>query len=93
MQQGNTRQLNLGMYYNQGPIVYGAYFRQTRENPDAFILLLGIRTPKLKIGFSYDATISDIRYGAKQSYEVSLSFELRKKVRNKKVRSIRCPEF
>ena len=93
MQQGLTRQLNLGMYYNQGPLVYGAYFRQTAENPDAIIFLLGIRTPKLKIGFSYDATISDIRYGAKQSYEVTLSFELRKKVRNKKVRSIRCPEF
>lgn len=93
MQQGSTLQLNLGLYYNAGPIVYGAYFRQTRENPDAVIFLLGIRTPKLKIGFSYDATISQARYGARQSYEVSLSFELRKKVRSKKARSIRCPEF
>lgn len=93
MQQGASVQLNLGMYYNNGPIVYGAYFRQTKENPDALILLLGIRTPKVKIGFSYDATVSDARYGAQQSYEVSLSFELKKRVRNKKARSIRCPEF
>ncbi|MES2781033.1 MAG: PorP/SprF family type IX secretion system membrane protein, partial [Bacteroidota bacterium] len=93
MKQAANVQLNLGMYYNHGPIVYGVYFRQTRENPDAVIFLLGIRTPKLKIGFSYDATISDIKFGARQSYEVSLSFELRKRVRNKKVRSIRCPEF
>ncbi|MES2558770.1 MAG: type IX secretion system membrane protein PorP/SprF [Bacteroidota bacterium] len=93
MQQGSNIQLNLGMYYNQGPIVYGAYFRQTLRNPDALILLLGIRTPKVKIGFSYDGTISDIRKAAGQSYEVSLSFELKKHVRSKKVRSIRCPEF
>lgn len=93
MQQGSTRQLNLGLYYNEGPLVFGSYFRQTKENPDAFIFLLGIRTPKLKIGFSYDATISQARPGARQSYEVSLSFELKKKVRSKKVRSIRCPEF
>lgn len=93
MKQGKTTQLNLGMYYNNGPIVYGAYFRQTSENPDAVILLLGIRTPKVKIGFSYDATMSDLRPGAQQSYEVSLSFELKKKIRSKKVRSIRCPEF
>jgi type IX secretion system PorP/SprF family membrane protein len=93
MQQGSVSQINLGMYYNYGTIVMGGYFRQTGANPDALIFLLGIRTPKIKIGFSYDATISDIRYGAKQSYEVTLGFELRKRVPRKTVRNIRCPEF
>jgi type IX secretion system PorP/SprF family membrane protein len=93
MQQGTTSQINLGVYYNQGPVVFGGYFRQTRENPDAFIFLLGIRTQKVKIGFSYDAVMSNVRFGAKQSYEVSLGFELKKKIPKKAVRNIRCPEF
>lgn len=93
MQQAFTSQINLGAYYNQGPVVFGMYFRQTRENPDALIFLLGIRTQKVKIGFSYDHVLSEISSGAKQSYEVSLGFELKKKVPKKATRPIRCPEF
>lgn len=93
MQQGPTAQINLGMYYNQGPIVFGGYFRQAKSTSDAFIVLFGIRTSKVKVGFSYDATLSKIFYGAKQSYEVSLSFELKKRTPKKTVRNIRCPEF
>lgn len=93
MQQGATNQINLGVYYNQGPILFGTYFRQTKRNPDAIILLLGLRTQKVKIGFSYDATLSQVRFGARQSYEVSLGFELRKRTPKKTARNIRCPEF
>jgi type IX secretion system PorP/SprF family membrane protein len=93
MQQSEISQINLGMYYNHGTIVMGGYFRQTAKNPDAIIFLLGIRTPKVKIGFSYDQTLSEIIYAAKQSYEVSLSFELRKRVPRTRVRNIKCPEF
>lgn len=93
MQQGATAQLNLGMYYNMGPLVFGGYFRQSRQTSDAFIFLLGIRTPKVKLGFSYDATLSNVWYGAKQSYEFSLGIELRKRTPKKTARNIRCPEF
>lgn len=93
MQQREFNQLNIGMYYNQGPFVIGGYFRQNNNNADAFIAIAGIRTPKVKVGFSYDATVSKIRYGARQSYEVSLSFELRKRAPKKKVRNIVCPQF
>jgi type IX secretion system PorP/SprF family membrane protein len=93
MQQAFSSQLNLGVYYNVSSVVFGTYFRQTRENPDAFIFLLGLRTQKIKIGFSYDHVLSHVRPGAAQSYEVSLGIELRKKVPRKSVRAIRCPEF
>jgi type IX secretion system PorP/SprF family membrane protein len=93
MQQYFVSQINLGLYYNVGPVVFGTYFRQTRVNPDAFIMLLGLRTQKVKIGFSYDAALSNVRFGSAQSYEVSLGIELRKKVPKKSVRAIRCPEF
>lgn len=93
MQQGATNQINLGMYYNMGPVVFGGYFRQSKQTSDAFIILLGIRTPKVKLGFSYDATLSNVWYGAKQSYEFSLGIELRKRTPKKTARNIRCPEF
>jgi len=46
------------MYYNKGPFVVGVYYRQTASNSDAVIGLLGIRTNKLRIGYSYDRTLS-----------------------------------
>jgi type IX secretion system PorP/SprF family membrane protein len=94
MQQGQTfRELNLGMYYNKGVYVLGAYLRQTAANTDAFIMLLGLRKEKLRIGVSYDATLSKARSGAGGSYEVSVAIELRKRIPKRSVRAIRCPEF
>lgn len=94
MQQGSAfSELNLGMYYNRGVYVLGAYFRQTAQNADAMILLLGLRREKLRIGFSYDATLSKARTGSGGSYEVSIAFELRKRIPRKSIRAIRCPEF
>jgi type IX secretion system PorP/SprF family membrane protein len=93
MQQGQAMQINLGVYYNQGPVVFGGYYRQSKQTSDAFIFLLGIRTQKVKVGFSYDAVLSQVKLGARQSYEVSLTFEFKKKTPRKAVRNIRCPEF
>ncbi len=93
MQQRLFNQLNLGMYYNKGPVVLGTYFRANSVNSDAIIFVMGFRLPKMRFGFSYDATVSEAKAGARQSYEVSLSFELKKKQPKKTVRQIRCPEF
>ena len=93
MQQGAFSELNLGMYYNKGSYILGGYFRQTTANSDALIVLLGLRREKLRIGYSYDATVSNARPGARASHEVSLSFELRKRIPKKSIRAIRCPEF
>ncbi len=86
-------QLNLGMYASKGNLVAGAYYRQSGNNSDAYILVFGIRTEKVKIGFSYDGTVSKAQAGAPSSYEVSLAFELRKHVRKKNPRPIHCPDF
>ncbi len=93
MQQRQFTQLNLGMYYNRGPIVLGAYYRQTSSNADALIGLLGIRYNKIRFGYSYDATLSHANPGAPNSHEISLAFELRKRIPKKTLRAIKCPEF
>jgi type IX secretion system PorP/SprF family membrane protein len=86
-------QLNLGMYISKGSLVGGLYMRQTNSNTDAVIAIIGIRTEKVKIGFSYDGTVSIANAGAASSYEVSLAFELRKKVRRRNPRPMTCPDF
>jgi type IX secretion system PorP/SprF family membrane protein len=92
-QQLGFNQLNLGMYINRDKIVGGMYFRQNSDNSDAVIMLIGMRLPKVRIGFSYDATLSDARVGARQSFEVSLAFELKKRTPKQKLRPVKCPEF
>ncbi len=91
--QRQFQQLNLGMYASRGSFLAGLYYRANAVNSDAFIILLGIRTPKVRIGYSYDATVSEARPGAANSHEVSLSFELHKRTPKRTVRAMRCPEF
>lgn len=97
MQQGFAGkpfwQLNLGMYISKGSLVGGLYVRQTSINTDAIIAIVGLRTEKVKIGFSYDGTVSTANAGAASSYEVSLAFELRKKIRRRNPRPMTCPDF
>ncbi len=93
MQQGAFSELNLGLYYNKGSYIIGTYFRQTTANSDALVVLLGLRYEKVRIGYSYDATVSNARPGARASHEVSLSFELKKRTPKRTIRAIRCPEF
>ena len=93
MQQANFTQINAGMYMNKDKYLGGIYLRQTGNNADAIIILLGLRFPKYRFGFSYDATLSDARPGARQSYEVSIGIELKKRVKKTKLRPVICPEF
>lgn len=95
MQQLNFNQLNVGMYYNRGAIVFGLYYRQNSVNSDAAIALIGFRNTsnKVRIGVSYDQTLSNAIGGAPNSWELSLAFELRKKVPRRTIRPMRCPEF
>jgi type IX secretion system PorP/SprF family membrane protein len=93
MNQRQFNQLNLGMYANKGPLVAGVYFRQNTVNADAFIVILGIRTPKVKVGYSYDATVSEARPGAVNSHEISLALELKKRIPKRTIRPMRCPDF
>ncbi len=91
--QRQFNQLNLGMYLSKGTLVGGVYFRQNSVNSDAFILLVGYRTQKIKVGYSYDATVSSARTGAVNSHEISFSVEIKKRTPRPPVRIMHCPEF
>ncbi|MEL7122818.1 MAG: type IX secretion system membrane protein PorP/SprF [Bacteroidota bacterium] len=71
--QASFTQLNLGMYVGHGAIYGGAWYRHTFENPDAVIGLIGYRYGILKIGYSYDVTISELAASAPGgTHEVSV---------------------
>lgn len=93
--QQNFSQFNVGAYYIKDYFVAGAWFRQTSENFDAVMFLIGVKKEAVKIGYSYDITFSDARFGAKGSHEISLIIELKtnKKDPSTKWRQLPCPTF
>jgi len=87
--QGTTNQLNMGVYMTKGPLVGGIWYR----NSDAFILLVGIHAKKIKIGYSFDATVSKLSLASGGAHEISLNYTFKCKKKKKTFRSLTCPEF
>ncbi len=96
MRQNKFSQLNVGFYYNKGPLVTGLWFRQTLgeyRNPDAMMALVGFTKDRFKFGYSYDFTVSDARTAAPGSHEISASIEWCARQPSRKFRNIGCPKF
>lgn len=96
MIQNQFTQMNLGFYYNKGPLVTGLWFRQTFgefNNADALMVLLGFRKDRFKAGVSYDLTVSSARTAAPGSWELSVSMDWCARKRPLRFKPIRCPDF
>ena len=102
-QQGSFKQVDLGLYMNVQPIVFGAWYRgipviknAARQgiNHDALAFLIGVKMPYYSLGYSYDITISQLGPGTGGSHEISLSYEFEtgKQFRRKHT-AIPCPKF
>jgi type IX secretion system PorP/SprF family membrane protein len=74
-QQGNFHQINAGLYIVRLPVVFGTWFRHNFENADAFIMLIGINYQNLKVGYSYDLTLSRLKSKTGGAHEVSLAWQ------------------
>jgi type IX secretion system PorP/SprF family membrane protein len=96
MQQRNFNQLNLGLFLKRQHLNVGAWFRQTSNNTDAVIALIGLKYSRFRVGYSFDATLSGARTATIGSHEITLAVEIKnpKKSQGKRqVKSIKCPEF
>ena len=87
--QGDFQELNVGIYYRNGNLVGGLWYR----NRDSFILTFGIETDYLRIGYSYDLTTSTLSIISGGSHEVSLAFRFYCKPKKKTYRTFSCPAF
>ncbi|MBC7382086.1 MAG: PorP/SprF family type IX secretion system membrane protein [Bacteroidia bacterium] len=94
MQQQNFYQVNLGLYLKKQILTVGAWLRQTSRNSDAVILLVGLRLPAFKVGYSYDATISKSRTSMGGSHELSMVFQIKTKShRSNRSKLLKCPDL
>ena len=92
-QQGEFHQLNAGLYVIRLPIIIGGWFRHNFENADAVIALVGISYKGLKIGYSYDITLSQLKSNTGGAHEVSLAWQFPCIEKRRKIRAIKCPQF
>ncbi len=95
MQQRSFYQLNLGFYVKQKSLTLGAWFRQTSNNADAAIFMIGLRFPGLKVGYSYDAVVSKARTATVGSHEISLVFEIQPRIKSgvRYNKRLKCPQL
>lgn len=96
MLQNKFTQMNVGFYMNQGPMVFGAWFRQTfgeYNNSDAVMALVGFRQDRFKFGYSYDFTVSGAKSAAPGSHEISAGIEWCARSRPVRYRKLSCPDF
>jgi type IX secretion system PorP/SprF family membrane protein len=73
--QGKFNYLHEGFYFNFYPFTIGAWLRHNFKNLDAFIISCGVEYKLLRIGYSYDFTLTKLE-GTGGAHEVSLQFTI-----------------
>lgn len=102
--QLNWDQFDLGAYYEQEPLVVGFWYRGLPglkkndfdiPNHDALVVLIGMNTNDLRIGYSYDITVSRLLSDSGGAHEISLIYEIasRRKKRRRKRFMVPCAKF
>jgi len=96
--EARARQINYGVYFNNviPMMVFGVWYRQTIgfTQPESLTFLVGLRLNSMRIGYSYDITLSRLRGVSGGSHEVSLAYLLPcRRPRSPRVRMISCPGF
>ncbi len=94
--EGNNRQLDIGLYWAQSPLTFGLWYRGlppfNSEYGDAIIFLVGIKLMHFSCGYSYDFTISNLLTHSAGAHEVTLTYEFYV-LKKKKLEAVPCPEF
>jgi type IX secretion system PorP/SprF family membrane protein len=98
-------QLDVGAYYERAPIYAGLWYRgipllkrydRGYANNDAVAVLVGFIVDDLRIGYSYDITISRLAGQAGGAHELTLGYEIaqpHKKKSMAKRRVVPCAKF
>lgn len=91
-------QLDLGLYWYKAPLILGLWYRGVPiigKDPrgDAVAFLVGYKMDGIRVGYSYDFTISNLLSSTGGSHEISIAYEFSTTRQKKKRRMIPCPEF
>lgn len=75
VKQGDLGQVNAGAYISSSFIFGGAWYRYSWTNQDAVIMMVGYQQGVVKVGYSYDWTISALQaYSGGGAHEIAVSF-------------------
>ena len=92
--QQDFQQFNYGVYVNRGAIVGGLWARNSLNNFDSFILMVGLIQEAFKFGYSYDITVSNLKNSnTLGAHELSFTIFMPCRSRSKSYNTIRCPQF
>ena len=102
--QGKSNQLDLGVYGAYNEILLGVWYRGIPifkqyqydgiANNEALVLFIGWKGETLRIGYSYDYTISRLaqaRTGG--AHELNITYVFPKRHRKRIMRTLPCPSF
>jgi type IX secretion system PorP/SprF family membrane protein len=93
MTQNGAEQLNVGMSLTNDSFSGGLYFRNNFSNADAVLVVLGYEANGMRLGYSYDYTVSELAGASGGAHEVSLTVQLACRDKRKKLKAIKCPKF
>ncbi|MBS1659023.1 MAG: PorP/SprF family type IX secretion system membrane protein [Bacteroidetes bacterium] len=97
VQQAKFKQLTGGAILGVSLIYGGMYYRTTFTNGDALILQVGLKRGVFKMGYSYDATVSQLKGKSGGTHELALvlNFHDSEKIQNRRhSKSVsKCPEI
>ena len=99
--QGQFNQMDVGVYWSKDPVSLGLLYRGIPLfnnqihgifNNDALVLMGGLRTDNLRIGYSYDFTISRMINSTGGAHEISLIYQFNQGPPTKRQGKIPCPD-
>ena len=93
LKQGGAEQLNLGLSLTNESLSGGLYYRSNFSNPDAILAVVGVETNGIRLGYSYDYTVSKLSGASGGSHEISVTIQLACRNKRKKLKAIKCPKF
>lgn len=103
--QGRWDQVDVGAYYEKDPYFIGLWYRgipffkkfeNEFPNNESMVLIVGVKANDLKIGYSYDVTISKLARNSGGAHEISIIYEVANYSKKKKRRRYflaPCPKF
>lgn len=96
-------QLDVGLYFTQYIVNIGVWYRGIPvlkayqpgyANNDAIAVIIGLKTDRFNIGYSFDSTISKLTGLTRGAHELTLSYQLCKFKKRKRTRmQVPCPKF
>ncbi len=78
VRQADFTELMVGSYAAYGPVFAGAWYRNSGKNPDALVGLIGYRYGVMRLGYSYDVTLSGLtlaRTGGAHELSIALTMD------------------